>query len=177
MNCMAPLARRRRNEPDRADQDGASRGSKRTALAGDAGHFRGYGTSSGKRDAQLRAIFTRTGRAGMRTAAWQSYSQAAARFGLTFGEVAGQFRSEAPADEGEPAVEGVAGRRLLRSQGELVGFWESGSGQEPLALCDRTGVNLNASPKNQVHDLRTPGPRSADRETGTAIAPGDQKAG
>src|SRR5215472_10168629 len=113
----------------------------------------------------------------MRTAAWQSYSQAAARFWLTAGEVAGQFRSEASADESEPATEGVVGRRLFRPQGKFIGLRKSGSGQEPLTVCNRPGFSFDASPKDQVHDLRAPGARSAGRETGTAVTPGDQKAG
>src|SRR5215831_18586516 len=47
------------------------------------------------------------------------------RLGVTAGEVAGELRSEAITGKSEPAAEGLAGRRLLGSQGELAGVWES----------------------------------------------------
>src|SRR5215471_17211801 len=174
---MGPGDRRRCNEPNRASEVSSGREPERAALAGDAGLFRGHGAASGKRDAELRAISAGTVGAGMRTAAGQSRPQAAARLGVTAGEVAGELRFEAIAGESEPAAQGIAGRKLLGTQGELAGFWQSRRGQESLAVCHCTGVNLNASPKDQVHDLCAAGAGSAGGETGTAIAPGDQKAG
>src|SRR6516162_6375697 len=113
----------------------------------------------------------------MRTAAGQSHSPAVAGLEVTPGEVTGKLRCEALAGESEPADEGVAGRGLPGSQGELVGFWESRSGQESFVVCARTGVDLNSRPKNQIHDLCPAGAGSAGRKTGTAVAPGNQKTG
>ena len=113
----------------------------------------------------------------MRTATGQSHSSAVAGLEVTPGEVTGKLRGETLAGESEPAVEGVAGRGLPGSQGELVGFWESWSGQESLVVCDRTGVDLDSRPKNQVFDLCPAGAGSAGGKTGTAVAPGNQETG
>jgi len=86
------------------------------------------GAASRERDAQLRTISARALGPGMRTAAGQSHSQTVAILGVTAGEVTGKLRCEAIAGESESSDEGVAGRGLPGSQGELVGFWESRSG-------------------------------------------------
>src|SRR5215468_3684103 len=177
MNCVEWVNRRACNERDRARKDGAGRELEGAALASHAGLLRGYGAASREGDAQLRTISARALGPGMRTAAGQSHSQAVARLAVTPGEVTGKLRREAIAGESESADEGVAGRGLLGSQGELVGFWESGSGQESLVVCDRTGADLDSRPKNQIHDLCLAGARPAGRKTGTTVAPGNQKTG
>src|SRR5260370_34787870 len=113
----------------------------------------------------------------MRTAAWQSHAQAAEGLGVTAGEVPGELRLEANADEGESSVEGVAGRGLPGSQGERVGLWDSRSGQESLVVCDCAGVDCDASPENQIHDLCPARAGPARGNARNAVASGNQPSG
>ena len=56
-------------------------------------------------------------------------------------------------------------------------LWDSGSGQESLVVCDCAGVDCDARPENQIHDLcpaRAGPPRGKAR---TAVASGNQATG
>jgi hypothetical protein len=93
-------------------------------------------------DPQLRALPTRTVRAGMPGAANQADRQTAERFPVAAGEESGDVRSETPASQGgsagtEPVPGGLGG-----PQRELTGIWQGGLGEDAFAV--RLGAGTGA---------------------------------
>src|SRR5450759_5374023 len=112
----------------------------------------------------------------MRAAAEVEGAAVAERLGVTAGEVAAEFRSEAVAGESDTTVPDAAGRQLSGPERERFGFRESRIGEEPSS--DRAGARTGggAGTQDALHQVRTVDAGFTGRQAGPAAEPGDQTA-
>jgi hypothetical protein len=137
---------------------------------------RGAGAAGGAGDAQLRAVPAGVVRTGEPGAADEADRAVAAGVVPAFGEEPGDVRPEAAAGEGGAAGAEPPRRRLCGSQGELVGVWQAGLGEDTSVMWVGPGAGAVGA-TGVLHDVQPAGAEPAGGQTRPEVVAGAEAAG
>jgi hypothetical protein len=146
------------------------------ALAGDAGGLRGDGPAGAAGGPQLRAVPAGPGGAGVPGAAAEAGGALAARLALAPGEELAGVGPEAAAGQGGAAGPDAAAGLVRGPARERAGVRPAGLGENPFALCDRSGTGPGGA-AGVVREVRPAGAAALDRQAGSEIEPGAEATG